>query len=428
MRRTYPQLLRNLKPDCDRLYSAEGAVWKEKKKYYEFPSGAKIFLVHCISERSLNDYIGGNYHFIGIDESNQFPEMWVTKLRGSLRTKNKEIKPQLFMATNPGNIGHAWHKEQFVDRCKPIPAGKVYNKEFDIVYTEYRSNKPYIDEEGNSFQYIPASVFDNPEIIHNDKKYVLKLKALPETLRRMWLEGDWNAVAGMFFENWNILHHIIDEKDFVYGKDFSKDTHELYRAYDYGLKEPFVCLFIAKDSKGRSVVFDEIIRTELVASAQAKLVNKVAKEKYGLEPSDFTDEIADPAYWTRHTEKDGEPYSYAGFYSDNGIHMTRAINDRRSGAAVVYAALENEIDGIRMLRFRSNCEETTESFPLLASEDNDAELVETHGNDHAFDAVRYYSITVTPMPGAFEIKPKRDWREEWANEETYEDGNMWGAL
>jgi len=72
-------------------------------------------------------------------------------------------------------------------------------------------------------------------------------------------------------------------------------------------------LFIAKDSKGRSVVFDEIIRTELVASAQAKLVNKVAKEKYGLEPSDFTDEIADPAYWTRHTEKDGEPYSYAGF-------------------------------------------------------------------------------------------------------------------
>jgi len=108
--------------------------------------------------------------------------------------------------------------------------------------------------------------------------------------------------------------------------------------------------------------------------------------------------------------------------------MTRAINDRRSGAAVVYAALENEIDGIRMLRFRSNCEETTESFPLLASEDNDAELVETHGNDHAFDAVRYYSITVTPIPGAFEIKPKRDWREEWANEETYEDGNMWGAL
>jgi len=56
-----------------------------------------------------------------------------------------------------------------MDFADPYVLNKITNKEFDIVYTEYRSNKPYIDEEGNSFQYIPASVFDNPEIIHNDK-------------------------------------------------------------------------------------------------------------------------------------------------------------------------------------------------------------------------------------------------------------------
>jgi len=29
----------------------------------------------------------------------------------------------------------------------------------------------------------------------------------------MWLEGDWNAVAGMFLKIGIYLHHIIDEKD-----------------------------------------------------------------------------------------------------------------------------------------------------------------------------------------------------------------------
>ena len=47
VRRTYPQLERNLKPECDKLYRLYGAKWQERNKCYLFPSGAKVYLVHC---------------------------------------------------------------------------------------------------------------------------------------------------------------------------------------------------------------------------------------------------------------------------------------------------------------------------------------------------------------------------------------------
>ena len=56
------------------------------------------------------------------------------------------------------------------------------------------------------FQYIPATVFDNPSIILNDKAYVRKLKKLNPVLRSMWLEGKWDVFQGMYFDMWNILH------------------------------------------------------------------------------------------------------------------------------------------------------------------------------------------------------------------------------
>ena len=69
VRRTYPQLERNLKPECDKLYRHYNAKWQERNKCYLFPSGAKVYLVHCQDRRALDNYIGGNYNFLGIDEA-----------------------------------------------------------------------------------------------------------------------------------------------------------------------------------------------------------------------------------------------------------------------------------------------------------------------------------------------------------------------
>ena len=431
IRRTYPQLQKNVKPETDSLYLPYGAQWNEQKHQYTFPSGARIILAHCNDAKALLDFVGGNYNVMVVDEANQFHPGWIEKLYGSLRTSNPNINPQMIMTANPGEVGHNYLKRTFVDKCKPTIIRKDYSEEFDVYYNVTQTAKPYIDEEGISYQYIPATVFDNRSILDNDKQYVRALKKMSETMRAMWLEGNWDVMVGSFFDNWDTFRHTVPEKDFVWKKDFSKETHLLYRAYDYGTKSPFVCLFIAVDKMGKAIVFDEIIRTGMASSHQVKYINEYTKTKYGLEPEDFTMEIADPGYWQKHSEKDGIPYSPSQFYSDNGIYLTRGINDRIAGAALVYEALSIPEDGIPKLKYRTNCEYSIETIPALPTSQTKRNDVDTNADDHSYDAVRYFFSIITPFAaGQHEIKAKqKDWREEMQEKaEGSNSGNLWAAV
>ena len=417
VRRTFPQLERNLKPECNKLYKMYGAKWQERNHCYLFPSGAKVYLVHFKDEKSKDNYIGGNYNFLGIDEANQFPEHWVTEISTSVRSNNPEIKPQICLTSNPGNVGHVWLKRQFVDKCTPIPDGDpVFNEEFNVSYQPTKTAAPYYDDEGISYQYIPATVFDNPTLIDSDKAYVKKLKNLNPVLRAMWLEGKWDVFQGMYFDQWNILHHVMIREDFVFGTNFSKKTHSLYRFYDYGTKAPFVCLFAAIDEDKNVIIFDEIAKTGLSASKQAEHVNHYTWEKYKLKPEDFDDDIADPAYWTKHSEKEGILYSLAMFYADAGIYLSKGNNDRKAKAKIVYDGLDIP-DGegaVPKIRFTDNCEYCIETIPNLPSAENDPEDVDTKAEDHAFDALAY-GATVVLEPSIYVPEHKKGWRQKIAD-------------
>jgi hypothetical protein len=411
IRCTFPMLERNLKPHTDKLYKEYGGVWQERNHCYVFPSGAKVYLVHLKDRKALDNYIGGNYNFIGIDEANQFPEDWIDELTTSVRTDNWRLKPQLCLTSNPGNVGHIWLKRKYVDRCMPIPKGdKVHNKEFDVWYQPMRSNEAFIDEEGLSWKYIPATVFDNPTILKNDKAYVRQLKNLNPVLRAMWLEGSWDHAPGMFFDNWNYMYHVIPSQNFIYGRDFSLETHKLYRFYDYGTKNPFACLFAAVDKDQHVVIFDEIVERGLSASRQVEYVNEYTLEKYRLQASDFTDEICDPAYFVKASEKEGSLYSPADFYQDGGIFLTKGNNDRKTGAKIFYDALDIPDDEIPRLRFTDQCEYCIETIPNLTNAENDPEDVDSDSEDHAYDAARYGIMTVLESV-AVKKESKLGWRD-----------------
>ena len=412
IRRTFPQLERNLKPECNKLYKLYGATWQERNKCYVFPSGAKVYLVHCQDRRALDNYIGGNYHFIGIDEVNQFPEGWVDELSTSARTANQELKTQICLTSNPGNIGHVWLKKRFVEKCPPVPVGeRTYNKAFDVWQQKHKSGDAYIDEEGISYKFIPATVFDNPTILENDPGYVRKLKNLNPILRSMWLEGNWDVFAGVFFDSWNMMHHIVPEKEFVYGKDFDRETHALFRFYDYGTKAPFVCLFGALSREGVLTIFDEIAETGLSASKQAAEVVRYTWQKYKLKSTDFDDDIADPAYWTKHSEKEGALYSPSMFYGDAGIYLARANNDRKAGAKLVYEALTIDDEGNSRVRFRENCLYCIETIPNLPASETDPEDIDTKAEDHAYDALRYGCMRILPELMEEQGEKKQGWRD-----------------
>lgn len=427
MRRTFPQLERNLKPECDKLYRLYGAKWQERNKCYQFPSGAKVYLVHCQDRRALDNYIGGNYNFIGIDEANQFPESWVEELATSARTDNDELKPQVCLTSNPGNIGHVWLKRWFVDRCPPLPGRLIHNEDFNIDFYEMKTNKPYRDDEGITYQFIPATVFDNPTILENDPAYVKKLKKLNPILRAMWLEGRWDVFAGTYFDNFNIMHHVLPPDEFEFGTHFKRGTHSFYRFYDYGTKAPFVCLFAAVDRDENMVVFDEISETGLSASQQARLVNKYTWKKYQMRASDFDDEIADPSFWTKASA--GELfYSPAMYYEDEGITLSKGNNDRKAGAKVVYEAFNVPDEGRPRIVFKESCVYCVETIPNLPSAENNPEDIDTKSEDHAYDALRYGCMSVLTSLRADTPTSKKGWRERIFGEERDENAGNWKTL
>jgi len=91
-------------------------------------------------------------------------------------------------ATNPGNVGHAWVKALWVDHVPP--PGFERTDLYDRATT-------------NSFR---ARIDDNPIYAH-DAEYRRTLEALPEHLRRAFLEGDWNVFAGQYFDVFEIGRH-----------------------------------------------------------------------------------------------------------------------------------------------------------------------------------------------------------------------------
>ena len=339
------------------------------------------------AETTLNLFNDLGYDLKGIRAGQKVKPIFLTKLPKDLKSMgNTKNKRELFIKIILPLI-LAENQKIEEDRKKLFKIlGKNFNTVGERVWLKRRFKEYKIDD-----------------------KDLSKLKNLNPVLKAMWLEGRWDVFAGTFFDNWNPMHHVIPKSNFQYGVHFKKNTHTLYRFYDYGTKAPFVCLFAAVDRDQNMIVFDEITETGLSASKQAKLVNQYTWENYKLKPNDFDDDIADPAYWTKHSEKEGALYSPADFYGDEGIFLSRGNNDRKAGAKLVYEGLEVPDEGDPRVRFTENCLQCIETFPNLPSAENDPEDIDTKADDHHYDALRYGSLKVLPSLAIYE-KRKKGWR------------------
>lgn len=435
MRRTYPDT-EEIRRLCDQYYvDVLDAEWIARDKEYRFPSGAAIAIRSCLDIKRLIRKKGFNYHFIGIDEANEFPGEWIMRIAMNLRSGHKEISPQIMLTSNPGGVGHNWLKEKFVDRCEPISKEPVHSDRFDVTYTPQKPGPAYKDEDGLKWKYIPALVFDNPTLVENDPNYVRTLKKLPPTLQKMWLQGSWDCIKGMYFDNWDPALHQISHKKFNLKKFYDPQKHKLYRAYDWGTKAPFVCLFILLDENGNALVFDEIVQEGLSSSKQAEKVVEYTLEEYNLINEDFDDEICDPAYFAKTSEdKQGNLYSPADHYYDYGIMLTKGCNDRELGAKEVYDALEKPSEKtngkyIPRIRFVTNrCEKTIKYLKVLPSDPKNPEDVDTDAWDHSYDALRYWTVEyITPKKTKEQSGPS-GWRQKLKQAKQKATGNKYSWL
>jgi len=199
LRRTFPELdssvLTYFRRDVPRdLY----LDYNEAKHVVTWINGSTTRFGYCRNENDVYQYQGAEFLFIGIDELSHFTlKQWqflTSRNRcpvpeyTSGKSEGKKVVPCMAGATNPGNIGHAWVKALWVD--KVAPAGY---------------ERPELYDAGE-YDFIRARIEDNP-IYANDVNYKKTLAALPDRLRRAFLEGDWSVLEGQYFDLFEIGRH-----------------------------------------------------------------------------------------------------------------------------------------------------------------------------------------------------------------------------
>ena len=366
LRRTMPEL-RDLITHSQRLYNRAfpGAKWREQEKEWRFPSGAKIEFGYAENMTDALRYQGQSYTWIGIDELPQYPSPDIYNfLRSSLRSVDTEIPVYMRATGNPGNIGSQWVREMFVDPAVP-------NFAFDINIDTPNGNKVI------TRRFIPAKLQDNPYLIQTDDYYVM-LASLPEIQRKQFLDGDWDAFEDSAFPEFSKSIHVVDP--FEVPKGWQK-----FRAADWGYSSPACVLWFAIDYDNNLWIYRELYTKKITADVFGRKVLELEHGEY------VRYGVLDASTWAK--RGDIGP-SIAETMIQTGCRWRpsdRTPKSRISGKLEIHKRLKISDDKKKEpgLRIFSTCRNLIRTLPLLPLDDNNPEDVNTHVEDHAYDALRY---------------------------------------
>lgn len=368
------------------IYEPLGAKWNASKLIWRMPNGGRISFKYLESVKDAEEYQGRNLTDAWAEEVGQYPNPEpIDMLFGALRSA-AGVPEQLILTGNPGGAGQHWIKDRY--KLHPFPAKpKVVVR-----------NLP--DGSEHRMAVIPSRLTDNRILLDRSSNYRSRLYLVgSEQLVKAWLEGDWSAVPGAFFDCWNESRHVV--------RRFKvPDTWLRFASMDWGSASPFSVNWfaVAADTTTLSNMTGEpviIPRGALVqyrewygASGPNKGLKLANGEiAAGIKQRETGDRIAyrvlDPACFAQH----GGP-SIAETFATAGVHFTPADNTRVagngpiSGWAQVRSRLIGE-NGRPMLVITEDCKDTIRTLPVLQHDRTNPEDLDTTAEDHAIDSLRY---------------------------------------
>lgn len=408
-RRTF-KLLGELLWRATRRYKT--ARWRgNPHNHFVFPSGATISFLSFQHEQDTDEYIGAEFHYLGIDQAEQFTEKMVDNLESCVRSSYSNITPYIRYTSNPGGIGHGWFKKRIVDPCRPIPVGNpVYLPEYDLTYQPVVPGKIHIDETGVSNQFIPSRVFDNPYLLKNDPEYVRRLKGLPEKKRQAHLFGSYDTFTGQFFDMWEPDHHVIKPFEIPLKWD-------LWGAFDWGFSHDGCYLMAATNYAGEIYILREIVMNRKSIPEWARAIKSVHEQF----PQDLRVRVAGLDLWERARDDRSQDPTIAPFPSDdtlasvfhqNGVLFMKADNRRVSGwnALREYMAFRENGKPYPKLRIFNCCKSLIQKIPDMVEDTLNPEDMEKVDGDDTLDALRYLTMAASPTHG--KVGKKEGWRAQ----------------
>lgn len=369
-RKTYNEL-EELQIRAKEIFPAYGGQYKSSSSAeypftncWYFPGGATLKMRYLEHERDADGYQGHQYTWIGFDElTNHATPYGYNKLKACLRNASG-LHGRIRASGNPGGKGHIWVKARFIDVVPP--------------YT------PHDDPEtGLTRMFIPSKVTDN-KYLRDNKQYISLLKASGSAeLVKAWLDGDWDVVAGAFFDCWDRTKHVI--RPFGIPGDWKR-----FRSFDWGSSRPFSAGWWAIADGTTDHPRGAIIRYREWYGASApnvglkltaeEVAHGIVTRSYG-EKVDYS--VADPSCW----KVDGGP-SIAERMQKERVEWHKADNQRINGWDQMRGRFVG-MDDQPMIYVFDTCVDSIRTIPLLQHDERHPEDIDTDMEDHAADDWRY---------------------------------------
>jgi hypothetical protein len=379
VRRTRTELVETIERS-KQIYGPLGAVYHAQESMWRFPNGARLRFAYLERDADADAYQGHSYTRVYIEEIGNFPSATpILKLMATLRSGAGV--PCGFRATgNPGGPGHQWVKARYID---PAPLGWKIIKSKGADGQTVERDRVYIPSRLKDNAYLGAEYEANLHMSGN------------ETLVRAWLEGDWNVIAGAFFPEFG-PQHVIPAR-------LLPDAWPRFRSGDWGSYRPFsIGWWAISDGtmpdlpRGALVRYREWYGWNGHPNEGCKLtaeeVGAGIFEREAGEAVSNGASVMDPAAFN----SDGGPSIVERIYTGSGRKVNfRAADNKRvakigaiGGWDQVRARLKGE-DGKPMIYLFDTCVHAIRTLPALQHDELRPEDVDTEGEDHAPDEIRY---------------------------------------
>lgn len=377
IRRSYPELYANHIKPFKRMLPKAIYKYNDSKKEITFINGSQIVFKYCANEKDLDNFQGTECDILFIDEATQFTEEQFKILNACVRgvsdREEDKFPKRVYLTCNPGGVGHQWVKRLFIDR-------------------NYLSN-----ERPEEYSFIQSGVRDNKILMEQQPEYIAQLEALPPKLREAWLEGSWDIFFGQFFEDFIDKPEQYKERTWTHVIEPFEipDGWKIYRSFDWGYAKPFSCGWWAVDFDGVVYRILELYGCTAEPNTGIKWtpaqvfaeIHKIETEHRWLKGKRIRG-IADPAIWDAEF---GE--SIAEVAAKHQVFFEKGDHQRIPGWMQVHYRFAFDENGFPMMYIFKNCKAFIRTIPLLQFDDHKVEDLDTEGEDHVADEVRYFLMS-----------------------------------
>lgn len=280
--------------------------YKEQAGIIQLENGSQVLVGHFKDEKDISIYLGLEYDLIGIEEANQLTFTKIKAILSCLRTSKSNWRPRCYLTTNPGGVGHAQNKQVWYD--------------------------PWKEGREKDTRYVHTLVYDNTFV---NKEYVKYLESLTGWQRHAWLDGSWDFMAGAFFTNFSLEHHVVDFCP-------TSEARSWMCGLDYGFQHPTASLLMFEDKAGVIWILDEYSQNETVIEEHAENIRYMLRS-HNVDLMDLQYFVAGKDCFSR--KPDGT--TIADEYLKHGIELKPAEVDRINGWARMQQLLGDVSKGIQ---------------------------------------------------------------------------------